>query len=189
MTKSRLNPSAPTTTSRRLPTTVWFAALLMFPAAFPSAARGDDGGENQQQPRQPASTSKASENYYKTDKFIPGEEVVTPTGKKMKVWSTAGPVEVSPPPQPFDDPSKQRLDGSQIIVDGAGRTFQRDHGDISGARPGADPAVRYRGDTDGAAGDPFERNTIKQSEPYRNITPEVDPGADPALGAQDVGSE
>lgn len=48
---------------------------------------------------------------------LPGEEVVTSTGKKMKVWSTEGPVKVSPPPQPFDDPHKSTLDGVGVLVD------------------------------------------------------------------------
>ncbi|MCB0359074.1 MAG: hypothetical protein KDD44_05550 [Bdellovibrionales bacterium] len=66
----------------------------------------------------PASTgSQASENYSKTEQFLPGEEVVTPTGQRMRVWSTRGPVRVSPPPQPFDDPEKQSLSGSGVLVD------------------------------------------------------------------------
>lgn len=56
-------------------------------------------------------------NLSKTEHFLPGEEVVTETGKKVKVWSTRGPVKVSPPPQPFDDPRKGYIDGANIIVD------------------------------------------------------------------------
>lgn len=56
-------------------------------------------------------------NLSKTEHFLPGEEVVTETGKKVKVWSTRGPVKVSPPPQPFDDPRKGHIGGANVIVD------------------------------------------------------------------------
>lgn len=68
-------------------------------------------------PREKASGEKASSNYSKADGFLPGEEVVTPTGKKMKVWSTEGPVEVARPPEPFEDREKTVLDGSHIVID------------------------------------------------------------------------
>lgn len=61
--------------------------------------------------------AKASSNYQKTDQFLPGEEVVTPTGKKMKVWSTEGPVKVARPPEPFEDREKVVLDGSHLVID------------------------------------------------------------------------
>jgi len=62
--------------------------------------------------------SQKSENFDKTKKFLPGEEVVSPTGQKMKIWSTEGPVPVSPPPQPFDDPSKGYLPpGANVVLD------------------------------------------------------------------------
>ena len=61
--------------------------------------------------------SEKSESYDKSeDRFLPGEEVVTSTGQKMKVWSTKGQLHVSPPPKPFEDPSAQRLP-SGIIID------------------------------------------------------------------------
>ena len=33
-------------------------------------------------------------NYKQSDEYLPGEEVVTPAGQKMKVWSTKGEVKV-----------------------------------------------------------------------------------------------
>ena len=91
--------------------------LGMLTQCFLFVTAGDavaDGGTSETQPKTP---SQASENYYKTDKFLPGEEVVSTTGKKMKVWSTTGPVAVSSPLKPFDDPNQQ-INGSNIIIDG-----------------------------------------------------------------------
>lgn len=47
---------------------------------------------------------------------IPGEEIVTETGQKMRVWSSAGPVPVNPRPTP------QTYNGGlpSVIVDGRG---------------------------------------------------------------------
>lgn len=64
-----------------------------------------------------AEGSKASENYEKVEKLLPGEKVVTPTGQKKRVWSTKGPVEVSPAPEPFKDPDRVRPDEMPIIID------------------------------------------------------------------------
>ncbi len=61
---------------------------------------------------------KSSANYKKSKEFIPGEEVVTPTGKTVKVWSTKGPVEVSKAPEPFADEEKTKLKGdAHILID------------------------------------------------------------------------
>lgn len=60
---------------------------------------------------------QGSENYGKSDKFLPGEEVVSPTGQKMKVWSTEGPVKVTAPPEPFTRPEDRYLNNPNIIVD------------------------------------------------------------------------
>lgn len=51
------------------------------------------------------------------DQVLPGEEITTANGKKMKVWSTRGPVPVSRAPEPFEDREKSTLDGSRVIVD------------------------------------------------------------------------
>ena len=61
-------------------------------------------------------SKKVSENFDKTDKFLPGEEVVSPRGQKLKIWSTEGPVPVDRAPEPFEDPA-DRLDDQPIILD------------------------------------------------------------------------
>ncbi len=87
-----------------------------------SVALADGEYERRQEQQAP---SKESSNYGKDENYLPGEEVVTPTGKKLKVWSTKGPVKVSPPPRPFDDPSRSQLPPG-IIVDGTVLQRERD---------------------------------------------------------------
>lgn len=87
---------------------VLMAVSLALFAAQPAAADGE---------LKTAPKDHRSGNYDKgSNDLLPGEEVVTPTGQKIKVWSTKGPVEVSPPPQPFDDPAKQVV--PEVIIDG-----------------------------------------------------------------------
>jgi hypothetical protein len=51
------------------------------------------------------------------DKLLPGEEVVTPTGKKMRLWDTTGPVPVaSVPPEPFGQRHRIRPEDLNVIV-------------------------------------------------------------------------
>ncbi len=67
-----------------------------------------------------ATAPQESGNYDKTGKqLMPGEEIVTPTGKKMRVWNTAGPVPVQRAPEPFQKtPQEQGLpNGLGVIVD------------------------------------------------------------------------
>ena len=61
--------------------------------------------------------SKESANYQKAEKLLPGEEVVTPTGQKIKVWSTEGPVKVNKAPEPFADQEKSVADDAHIVID------------------------------------------------------------------------
>lgn len=42
-----------------------------------------------------------------SSRAYPGEEITTKEGKKVKRWSTRGPVEVAPAPQPFDNPAQK----------------------------------------------------------------------------------
>lgn len=62
-------------------------------------------------------SDKRSGNYDKAQKLLPGETVVTPTGQRIKVWSTQGPVEVSPAPEPFAKPNGGLPDGVGVITD------------------------------------------------------------------------
>jgi hypothetical protein len=52
---------------------------------------------------------------------LPGEEVVTQTGQKMRVWSSAGPVPINqqPTPQPWGG-GGYGYGGPAVIVDGRG---------------------------------------------------------------------
>ena len=64
-----------------------------------------------------ASSNPKSENFDKTDKFLPGEEIASPTGQKMKVWSTQGPVKVSKAPEPFEDREKTVIPNGAVVID------------------------------------------------------------------------
>jgi hypothetical protein len=53
---------------------------------------------------------------------MPGEEIVTETGQKMRVWSSAGPVPVNPRPTPQPLPGNGVAGGGiGVIVDGRDR--------------------------------------------------------------------
>ena len=52
-----------------------------------------------------------------SNELLPGEQVTTPSGQKMKVWSTAGPVKVERAPEPFDDERKTLLNDANIDID------------------------------------------------------------------------
>ncbi len=54
----------------------------------------------------------SSANFHKTKEFLPGEEVVTTTGKKVKVWSTEGAVKVNKAPEPFRDREREKIHGN-----------------------------------------------------------------------------
>ena len=91
-----------------------FALILVAFSAAPLAALAD--GENQI-PGNDVAPSKESANFGKSSEYLPGEEVVSPTGQKLKIWSTRGPVPVSQAPAPFDDREKTILNDSNIVVD------------------------------------------------------------------------
>jgi|GEM_PF-5719734 len=63
-------------------------------------------------------TPSESNSYQKSDKFLAGEEVHTSTGQKIKIWSTEGPVKVSPPPKPFDFTDGTQLDDLDVVLGG-----------------------------------------------------------------------
>lgn len=48
---------------------------------------------------------------------LPGEEIVTETGQKMRVWSSAGPVPVNPQPTAQPLPDGRSVGGVGVIVD------------------------------------------------------------------------
>lgn len=99
--------------------------LMLFSAAhcFADGTSRSDGSKS----------DKSSANYKKAEQLLPGEEVVTPTGKKMRVWSTTGPVPVSAAPEPFEKGQKVNIDDVNVIV--------RSPGDIRtpGQRPSQPP--------------------------------------------------
>jgi len=103
--------------------------LLVFLFILAPALAFADGYERSPRAQMnPPERAPKSENFDKTKRFLPGEEVVSPTGQKMKVWSTRGPVEVSPPPQPFEDREKALLPDQVIVDTGAIVGRRRDRG-------------------------------------------------------------
>lgn len=79
------------------------------------ADQGDTGNENADTNDKP--TTRQDDD--RLPPVLPGEEVVTQTGQKMRVWSSAGPVPVNqqPTPQTFNG---NGYGGADIIVDGRG---------------------------------------------------------------------
>ncbi len=96
--------------------------LLLLAAPFRVWA---DGSPADTEPRRP--TDQSSANFNKTQRFIPGEEVITPTGKKVKVWSSEGPVPVSRAPEPFEDREKSLIPDNVIIDAGTVPALRDDH--------------------------------------------------------------
>jgi len=83
------------------PTVLWGLTILLILMLFAPSLAGAD---------------ESSENYKKSEKFLPGEEVVTPTGQKLRVWSTEGPVPVSPPPEPFEAPEERQIEVNELEI-------------------------------------------------------------------------
>ena len=75
---------------------------------------GDDGNDEQDKP-----TTRQDDD--RLPPVLPGEEVVTQTGQKMRVWSSAGPVpmNVQPTPQTLNG-GGYGYGGPAVIVDGRG---------------------------------------------------------------------
>ncbi len=90
--------------------------LFLISLLFASTALAED----KQEP-----TELVEEKAETTRRYLPGEEVVTPTGKKLKVWSTEGPVSVSKTPEPFADKGKD-LNDVHIVVDAEKRKPRHD---------------------------------------------------------------
>ncbi|MCB0322687.1 MAG: hypothetical protein KDD69_03905 [Bdellovibrionales bacterium] len=65
-----------------------------------------------------AADSEPSPTVQRTDRVLPGERVQTPSGQTLKVWSTEGPVPVSPPARPFETETWPGRPGDvHIVVD------------------------------------------------------------------------
>ena len=83
-----------------------FIAVLVLPFIFVSPSFADQEVQPPQEVQEPEQPRD----------YLPGEEVITPSGKKLKVWSTRGAVPVSKAPEPFKDDSLQGdLD---VVIDG-----------------------------------------------------------------------
>ncbi len=118
-----------------------FAFLLV-----PQVALADGENTGQAGSAGMNTSGKESSNFGKTDRFLAGEEVITPTGKKVKVWSTEGPVPVSKAPQPFQDEVDQRLpDDTNIVIDPTILDRRRD--DVREAPSDRRPPVRQQRDS------------------------------------------
>lgn len=99
---------------------VWLLTLLCctLTLAFGDQADGgDDAGVTA--PGQDEPTTRQDDD--RLPPVLPGEEVVTQTGQKMRVWSSAGPVPVNqqPTPQPWGG-GGYGYGGPAVIVDGRG---------------------------------------------------------------------
>lgn len=84
------------------------------PAFADQAGSGDDGNDDQDKP-----TTRQDDD--RLPPVLPGEEVVTQTGQKMRVWSSAGPVPMNVPPTPQTlNGGGYGYGGPAVIVDGRG---------------------------------------------------------------------
>jgi len=125
--------------------------LLVFMYGLPVFADGEAATSN-------TITTQTSDSD-QDRKLLPGEEVTTSSGKKMKVWSTRGPVPVSRAPEPFEDREKTVINGSNIIIDAETDEHRRPHNNhrANGTiydntdQPGSRNSIEKRG-----AGDSFD---------------------------------
>ncbi len=95
--------------------------VLCAGVAFADGVAEEEMSQDSASEEKSADTSQprdvSSKNFDKTKRFLPGEEVVSPTGQKTKVWSTKGPVPVSRAPEPFEDREKTILKDSHVVID------------------------------------------------------------------------
>lgn len=85
-------------------------ACTVIPVTKASADGKADGGG--------AVNPTTRQNDQRLPPVLPGEEIVTETGQKMRVWSSSGPVPVNPQPTPQPLPSGFGGAGVGVIVDG-----------------------------------------------------------------------
>ncbi len=97
---------------------VGFGALLLLAVVFAGSdtVLADQAGDDSSTSNSPTTLNPTTrQNDPRLPPVMPGEEIVTQTGQKMRVWSSAGPVPVNPQPTP------QQLNngyGGGIIIDG-----------------------------------------------------------------------
>jgi hypothetical protein len=68
---------------------------------------------------------------------LPGEEVVTETGQKIRTWSSSGPVPVNQVPTPQALGNANGTGGVGVIIDGRDRFDRPPFGSQGGTRPGS----------------------------------------------------
>lgn len=95
-----------------------FSAFILFAIllAGSQAALADQAGDGSPASNSPTTSNPTTrQNDPRLPPVMPGEEIVTETGQKMRVWSSAGPVPVNPQPtaQQFNNGY-----GGGIIIDG-----------------------------------------------------------------------
>jgi hypothetical protein len=112
--------------------------LCLLPALSTPALA--DGNEPEQTPSKQVDQSSA--NFKKTQRFLPGEEVVTPTGQKLKVWSSEGPVPVSRAAEPFEDREKSVFAGGVVIDAQGAAVLDRNQSQTNQQPQGAQPFLQ-----------------------------------------------
>ena len=82
---------------------VGFGALLLLAVVFAGSdtVLADQAGDDSSTSNSPTTLNPTTrQNDPRLPPVMPGEEIVTQTGQKMRVWSSAGPVPVNPQPTP-----------------------------------------------------------------------------------------
>lgn len=95
-----------------------FGAILFFAAVLAGSdlSFADQAGDDSQTASSPSTLNPTTrQNDPRLPPVMPGEEIVTQTGQKMRVWSSAGPVPVNPQPTPQQFNNGY---GGGIIIDG-----------------------------------------------------------------------
>ena len=104
---------------------ILFFSLVMFSAGAVLADSPDSG--------QPTGSNDSDSQDSAYDDNIPGEEVTTDSGKKVKLWSTRGPVSTGDAPSAPTAP--QLNTGSQPLPAGVGVIVDERGGIIRGGVP------------------------------------------------------
>jgi hypothetical protein len=100
------------------------AVVAFFSVLTPTECALGDGNSATSRPRYQRPTTRQYND--RLPPVMPGEEIVTETGQKMKTWSSAGPVPVNrrPPPQALSNGTG----GVGVIVDGRERYGHEQYG-------------------------------------------------------------